>query len=88
MQTNKEGEPMQAKLEGKATRNAVRVLSALAIAAWLGAGCGKTEKPELAAEAPKPVETETWEPDTVTPPKAPSDHGHDGHDHGPGGHTH
>ena len=90
---NQEGvETMQATREGSATHNAVRIMSALALATLLGVGCGRTEKPEpaapAAAEAPKAVEAEKWEPETVQPPKVQSDHGHDGHDHGPGGHSH
>ena len=88
MQGKGEGEAMQTTHEKSVTHNAVRIMSALAIAAWLGVGCGKTETPEPPPEAPSAVEEEKWEPETVTPPTAPGDHGHDGHDHGPGGHTH
>ena len=73
MQTTREGETMQATREGKATHNAIRVMSALAIATWLGAGCGKTEKTEktepLVPEASKPVQIEKLAPET--PPAAP-----------------
>ncbi len=85
-------ETMQATQERKATQNAIRIMSALTIVTWLGAGCGKADKIEPpapeATHVPKAVETEKWEPQTVTPSKAPSDQGHEGHDHGPGGHTH
>jgi hypothetical protein len=105
MQERGEGEAMQVTRERRVTTDAVRIISALAVAAFIGAGCGKTEtveppapevpvavetdslSPELPLAVVPPVESETWEPETVTPPNA-ADHGHEGHDHGPGGHTH
>ena len=89
MQEKRKGETMQATQERKATHNAIRIMSALAIVTWLAAGCSKAEKTEPPApEAPQPVEAEQWEPETLTPTNATDDHGHEGHDHGPGGHTH
>ena len=71
---------MQGTQEVRATHSVIRVMSALAIATWLGFGCGEAEKMEppvpAAADAPKAAEAEKWEPETVELQEL-SDHGHE-----------
>lgn len=80
-------------------KKGIKAGAVLAVFAGLCMGCGKSEKAgtadPLAVEPAEPgatsagsAEIKDWEPETVAPPQASTEHGHDHGDGSDHGHSH